>query len=730
MNEQMAFERELSGSDQQSSDEQGTVNLFAMLNDRMHGRWKWAVALGLTLGGALAVAGFRLATVSYSARGLVQVEQDLPEILDETPETSSLQNFTAYIGTQAALMRDDRVLADALRGDELQSYLPAMGDDPQRALSGGLSVGVVRGTDLISIEFTSEDRRLAQAAVNAVLDSYFRIYGPNAETSHARTTQQVRTMLADARRQLSDLNQERERIETTSDVLSMSIGDGATSVVSVISELQSRLDRLNELRGRIETEASEAGRPVGPDDVASPTEADLLEADPGLGSLLAARDELELETRELSSRLSEQHPQMKQATRRLENLVATIEERRQELRSTWAESMSELYSYAALGEALDQVALELADEREKIDRYKQEQSRLTVIARDSEAVASQIQVYERRLRGLETESEVIRQGRVNIRSRAQLPTGPSRDRRMQYSIAGFLGGVGASLAGFFLLGTLDRRAFASRQLESDRSRFMPLGVVPDMSRLGDSDEERVLLEDCIHRVRNRLEVRRLHSDRGFALNVSSPFQGDGKTSVAAALGWSYAQAGYRTVMVDADFIGRALSHQFGLLDAPGVREAMRDPAAVLSLIREARPNLDILPVGSDRDVSAGHLQPAAMKTLLERLRDHYEVIVVDSGPMTASVESLPIMGSVDGVMLVLRRGRNRNRLRECIADVRHVGVAYLGVVLNHATLADCQRYSSLSRTSSELEAAVERNEVAEASHPVVSALGARRSDRS
>lgn len=726
MNEQMAFERELGSQGVESGGNDGSVNLLSLLNDRMHGRWKWAVALGLTLGGALAVAGFRLAAVSYSARGLVQVEQDLPEILDETPETSSLQNFNAYIGTQAALMRDGRVLADALRGDELQTYLPALGNDPQSALSSGLNVGVVRGTDLISVEFTSEDRRLAQAAVNSVLDSYFRIYGPNSETSHARTTQQVRTLLSDARRQLSDLAQERERIETTSDVLSMSIGDGASSVVTTIAALQAELDRVNELRARIEQAATDAGRPVGANDVAPPSEADLLEADPGLGALMASREQLELEVGELSSRLSDQHPQMKQARRRFENLQATLEARREELRSTWAESMGDTFGYAALGEAADRLSADVAEERRKIDQFKQEQSRLGIIARDTEAVAAQIRIYERRLRGLETESEVIRQGRVTIRARAQLPTGPSRDRRMQYSIAGFVGGLGASLAGFFLLGTLDRRAFASRQLESDRSRFMPLGVVPDMSRLGDSDEERVLLEDCIHRVRNRLEVRRLHNDRGFALNVSSPFQGDGKTSVAAALGWSYAQAGYRTAMVDADFIGRALSHQFGLLDAPGVREAMREPESVLSLLREARPNLDMLPVGSDRDVSAGHLQPAAMRTLLERLRDHYEVIVVDTGPMTASVESLPIMGSVDGVMLVLRRGRNRNRLRECIADIRHVGVSYLGVVLNYATLADCQRYSSLSRTSSELEGAVDRSEIAEASHPVVSALGSRR----
>ena len=152
---------------------------------------------------------------------------------------------------------------------------------------------------------------------------------------------------------------------------------------------------------------------------------------------------------------------------------------------------------------------------------------------------------------------------------------------------------------------------------------------------------------------------------------------------------------------------------------------MRDPEQAMSLIRSARPNLDILPAGSDKGVTAGHLQPASMRQLLSRLREHYEIVVVDSGPMTASVESLPIIGAVDGVVLVLRRGRNRNRLTECIEDIRHVGTPYLGVILNYATLGDCQRYSSLSRVSSEVESG--SAETSDPLHPVVSALGNRSS---
>ena len=724
MNEVKVFEREF-GSDAEGAPQEAGVNLWALLSDRMHGRWKWAISAGAILGLSMAVVGFRMATVSYSARGLVQVESELPVLVMETPETTSLQNFTAFIGSQAELMRDPRVVSDALKSDQLQAHLPALGEDPQSTLQEGLDVEVIQGTNLIGVQYAAEDRRLAQAAVNAVIEAYFRIYGPNSETSHTRTMQQVRTLLADARRRLADLDSERERVVRESEFGTLETGEMLPAIVQRVSELQERIEQIEDLRASIEGAASAEDRPVDPLDVAPPSEEDLLASDPSLPMLVQSFEEDRLVVSMLRARMSDQHPLVRQATSRFEASKSALESKREEMRGRWRELMGATLGYAALAERRSELLDELSELRGQIERNQRERARIVSIDRDASAVVGEISQYEARLSGLETESETIRQGRVTIRAMAQLPTAPSRDRRIQYGAAGFLGGFGASLASFFLLGTIDRRAFVSRQLEGDSGRLRPLGVVPDMSRLGDTDEERVLLEDCVHRIRNRIEVRRTHGDRGFAIKVSSPFQGDGKTSVAAALAWSYAQAGYRTAMVDADFIGRALSHQFSMLGRPGVREAMRDPEQAMSLIRSARPNLDILPAGSDKGVTAGHLQPASMRQLLSRLREHYEIVVVDSGPMTASVESLPIIGAVDGVVLVLRRGRNRNRLTECIEDIRHVGTPYLGVILNYATLGDCQRYSSLSRVSSEVESG--SAETSDPLHPVVSALGNRSS---
>ena len=349
------------------------------------------------------------------------------------------------------------------------------------------------------------------------------------------------------------------------------------AIVQRVSELQERIEQIEDLRASIEGAASAEDRPVDPLDVAPPSEEDLLASDPSLPMLVQSFEEDRLVVSMLRARMSDQHPLVRQATSRFEASKSALESKREEMRGRWRELMGATLGYAALAERRSELLDELSELRGQIERNQRERARIVSIDRDASAVVGEISQYEARLSGLETESETIRQGRVTIRAMAQLPTAPSRDRRIKYGAAGFLGGFGASLASFFLLGTIDRRAFVSRQLEVDSGRLRPLGVVPDMSRLGDTDEERMLLEDCVHRIRNRIEVRRTHGDRGFAIKVSSPFQGYGKTSVAAALAWSYAQAGYRTAMVDADFIGRALSHQFSMLGRPGVREAMRDP---------------------------------------------------------------------------------------------------------------------------------------------------------
>jgi Mrp family chromosome partitioning ATPase len=189
--------------------------------------------------------------------------------------------------------------------------------------------------------------------------------------------------------------------------------------------------------------------------------------------------------------------------------------------------------------------------------------------------------------------------------------------------------------------------------------------------------------------------------------VSSPFQGDGKTTLAVSLGWSYAESGYRTLLIDADFIGRAMTHQFGKLRDPGLREIVRSGKMKNEVVELGHPNLNLLGVGFDRRVSAANLNPTVLRKVINTLRDDFDIIIIDTGPLTASIEALPVASVADGVVLSLRRGRSRARITDCIHDIRGVGTDYLGVVLNYANRGDCMKYGSTSRTSMEVISALE-----------------------
>jgi Mrp family chromosome partitioning ATPase len=72
-----------------------------------------------------------------------------------------------------------------------------------------------------------------------------------------------------------------------------------------------------------------------------------------------------------------------------------------------------------------------------------------------------------------------------------------------------------------------------------------------------------------------------------------------------------------------------------------------------------------------------------METLLAKARAEYDLIVIDTPPLTAVSDAFPLLGKVDGVIIVGRVGRNRrdvaHRLHETLAGA---GAPLLGVIAN------------------------------------------------
>jgi Mrp family chromosome partitioning ATPase len=93
---------------------------------------------------------------------------------------------------------------------------------------------------------------------------------------------------------------------------------------------------------------------------------------------------------------------------------------------------------------------------------------------------------------------------------------------------------------------------------------------------------------------------------------------------------------------------------------------------------------DVLVAGAALPPNPGELiESHAMESLLEQAKAKYDLVVIDTPPLTAVSDAFPLLRKVDGVIIVGRVGRNRRdvaqRLHETLTGA---GAPLLGVVAN------------------------------------------------
>jgi capsular exopolysaccharide synthesis family protein len=171
------------------------------------------------------------------------------------------------------------------------------------------------------------------------------------------------------------------------------------------------------------------------------------------------------------------------------------------------------------------------------------------------------------------------------------------------------------------------------------------------------------------------------------IQITSPTPGDGKSSTAANLAISLAQAGKRVILIDCDLRKPRIHKIFGL-ESPEI--GLSSVVAGLGELRQeiqpsGQPNLDLLLCGPRPGNPAELLTSPAFHRVIEELRTQYDFVIVDSPPVLAVVDPLTIAPWIDGVVLVIRMSKkarpNAEQTRERLAGV---GAKIMGIALNVA----------------------------------------------
>ena len=264
------------------------------------------------------------------------------------------------------------------------------------------------------------------------------------------------------------------------------------------------------------------------------------------------------------------------------------------------------------------------------------------------------------------------------------PASPTTSMNVTVAMfGGFLAGVATALTRERLNNTIrDERDI--QKVVGER----PLGCIPHDRTLGaalttDFDGPGTAAAGAFRHLRTALAVA--HSKRSLTtLLVTSPREGEGKSTVALNLAAAFAESGTRVVLVDADLGNPAVAKRMGNGEAPGLADLIHSQIAPLQLSAVTMDGLKVISAGRIRDNdAAGLLASSACGKFFKQLAESFDYVIVDSPSLLNGPAAQAAACWADGVIVVTRQGRSK--ISECYGSVNQlsdIDAELVGVVLN------------------------------------------------
>jgi capsular exopolysaccharide synthesis family protein len=170
-----------------------------------------------------------------------------------------------------------------------------------------------------------------------------------------------------------------------------------------------------------------------------------------------------------------------------------------------------------------------------------------------------------------------------------------------------------------------------------------------------------------------------------AIVITSPELGEGKSRTAANLAIALAQAGYKTLLIDADFRRPSQHRLFGQVRNVGLSNLILQDAGENDAIRQvdAVPNLWLLSSGPTPPNPSELLGSARMRELMSKLWQQFSYVIIDTPPVNAVTDASIIAASANATIVVVEQGRTTfPALKHTRELLDRVGANIVGAVLN------------------------------------------------
>ena len=175
--------------------------------------------------------------------------------------------------------------------------------------------------------------------------------------------------------------------------------------------------------------------------------------------------------------------------------------------------------------------------------------------------------------------------------------------------------------------------------------------------------------------------------------ITSTLPGEGKSWISANLAATFAQAGRKAIIIDADMRKGRQYSIFGLSPTPGLSNYLSgidsdynevETDNLSNFIQETNiENLSIIAAGNVPPNPSELLITPKMEELLNKLKESYDIIIIDGTPSQLVTDSLILTRLVDSTLIVTASKQTKKEdLKKVIRNIKNVGGKIAGIVVN------------------------------------------------
>lgn len=166
--------------------------------------------------------------------------------------------------------------------------------------------------------------------------------------------------------------------------------------------------------------------------------------------------------------------------------------------------------------------------------------------------------------------------------------------------------------------------------------------------------------------------------------ITSEKPGAGKSTIAANVAITYAQAGYKVLIIDGDMRKPSLHYIFNETNQQGLSNLIIGRVMDYDAIKPTEiNNLDLLTSGPVPPNPSELIGSKKFSALYQRMTEKYDFIVIDTPPVTTVTDAQIYARTVENIVLVVDVEKNdKNEIKKAKKLIENTGNHVLGVVLN------------------------------------------------